>query len=237
MYMNKFISTLFTVLISLSVSAQSFFVNKTSNEIILNKTYITIGYNTQYKIPNYVGEKLTHNMVIGSEKREPGFYPENLLPVKYQTRSNQYKNSGYDRGHLAPAADFKWNKQTMYDSFSMANVAPQWPTVNRGKWQKLEEQVRSYTNYVDTLYVITGTVVTNPNHKISNDIVVPSYFYKAVIGKKGNRYKVSCAWLFNNDMSLVSKQMTINELERFIGRNLFYKKNNESVEGKILLPY
>ena len=59
---------------------------------------------------------------------------------------------------------------------------------------------------------------------------------QAIIGKKRNRYKVSCAWLFNNDMSLVSKQMTINELEQFIGRNLFYKKNNENVEGKILLP-
>ena len=53
---------------------------------------------------------------------------------------------------------------------------------------------------------------------------------------KRNRYKVSCAWLFNNDISLVSKRMAINELEKFIGRNLFYKKNNENVEGKILLP-
>ena len=59
---------------------------------------------------------------------------------------------------------------------------------------------------------------------------------QVIIGKKRNRYKVSCAQLFNNDISLVNKRMTINELEKFIGRNLFYKKNNENVEGKILLP-
>lgn len=211
-------------------------MGKSKNEVVIEKTYITIGYNTEYNIPNYVGEKLVYSMTVGTEKREPGFYPETALPVEKQIRSKQYKGSGYDRGHLAPAADFKWNKNAMYESFSMANVAPQWPTVNRRNWQYLESQIRKYSKSVDTLYVITGTVVTNPKHCISDSIVVPTYFYKAAIGKKGNRYKVSCAWLYNNDMSFISKQMTINELEKFIGRNLFYKKNNENVEGKILLP-
>ena len=225
-----------SLILCISVYSQSFYISKAKNEVVIEKTYITIGYNTEYNIPNYVGEKLVYSMTVGTEKREPGFYPETALPVEQQMRSKQYTGTGYGRGHLAPAADFKWDKKAMYDSFSMANVSPQWPSVNRGNWQQLEDQIRKYSKSVDTLYVITGTVVTNPNHCISDSIVVPTYFYKAAIGKKGNRYKVSCAWLFNNDMSLVSKRMTINELEKFIGRNLFYKKNNENVEGKILLP-
>lgn len=220
----------------LCLYSQSFFVNKQKNEIVIQKDYITIGYNTVYKIPNYVGEKLVYSMTVGSEKREPGFYPETLLPVQYQTKSKQYTNTGYDRGHLAPAADFKWNKNAMYDSFSMANVAPQWPDVNRNSWMRLEKLVRGYSEYVDTLYIITGTVVEEPYQCIPGDIVIPKYFYKAILGKFKNRYVISCAWLYNNDSSKKSRRMTINALEEIIGRNLFYKKNNETVEGKILVP-
>lgn len=233
--MKKLLSILSLFIICISLYGQSFYVGKTSNEVVIEKQYITIGYNTQYLIPNYVGEKLVYSMTVGTEKREPGFYPETVLATKYQTRSKQYTNTGYDRGHLAPAADFKWNKNAMYDSFSMANVAPQWPTVNRGNWQQLEDKVRKLSKQVDTLYVITGTIVQTKK-TISNGIYVPTYFYKAILGKKGRYYKISCVWIYNNDMSLVTKQITINELEKIIKRNLFIKMNNETAEGKIMLP-
>lgn len=223
------------MIVCISLYGQSFYVGKIPNEIVIEKQYITIGYNTQYLIPNYVGEKLVYSMTVGTEKRESGFYPETLLPTKFQTKSIEYAKTGYDRGHLAPAADFRWNRQAMYDSFSMANVAPQWPTVNRGNWQQLEDKVRKLSKQVDTLYVITGTIV-DTKKVISNRIAVPTYFYKAILGKKGRYYKISCAWLYNNDISLVSKQMAINELEKIIKRNLFIKMNNEPAESKILLP-
>ena len=232
--MQKLFSILYLFVICITLYGQSFYVGKTNNEVVIEKQYITIGYNTQYLIPNYVGERLVYSMTVGTGKREPGFYPEPLLETKYKTRSRQYTNTGYDRGHLAPAADFKWNKHAMYESFSMANVAPQWPTLNRGKWQQLEDRVRKLSKQVDTLYVITGTIVQTKK-TISTGIYVPTYFYKAVLGKKGRYYKISCAWIYNNDISLVSKQITINELEKIIKRNLFIKMNNETAESKIML--
>lgn len=233
--MIRFLTLICCMIVCVSLYGQSFFASKIKNEIIINKTYITISYNKDYLIPNYVGEKLVYSMTVGSEKRQPGFYPETILPIIYQTKSKQYTKTGYDRGHLAPAADFKWNKLAMYDSFSMANVAPQWPSVNRGNWQQLEDRVRKMSKDVDTLYVITGTIVNKPLKYISGNIVVPTYFYKAILGEKGRYYKKSCAWIYSNSMSLYSKQMTINELEKIIGYNLFVVNNNETIEGKIML--
>lgn len=234
---HLFLVILLSILCYNNIAAQTFYASRIKDEITINKTYIVIGYNKTHLIPNYVGEKLVYDMTVGEERREPGFYPETDLPEQYQTRSKLYTNSGYDRGHLAPAADFKRDRKAMYDSFTMANVAPQWPSVNRGKWQQLEDSVRLYSKYVDTLYVITGTIIQEPIKKLQNtNITIPMYFYKAILGKSGRYYKVSCAWIVNNSMSKVSKRITINELEKIVGRNLFYKKNNETVEDKILLP-
>lgn len=233
--MKKINLIILLILFPIISFSQSFFVDKGENEIIINKTYITIGYSINYLIPNYVGEKLTHDMIVGPNKREPGFYPDLELPKEYQTKSGQYTKSGYDRGHLAPAADFKFSKEGMYDSFSMANVAPQWPTLNRQKWQYLEDRLRKLTLKVDTLYIITGTIVNNPKKTIKGNIVIPSYFYKAIWGKKNKKTVISCAWIYNNDGSLNSREMSINDLEKIINRNLFYGMNCENCESKIIL--
>lgn len=218
---------------SLTVYGQSFFVDKLSNERIIKKTYITIGYNLDYFIPNYVGEILTKSMLVGQNSRETVFHNEDNIYVS----SGDYTNSGFDRGHLSPAADFKFSKIGMYESFSMANIAPQYPKLNRGNWKRLEKYVRSLTKYVDTLYVISGTIVKSKETKIKNKIIVPTHFYKAVIGTKNNKFKISCAWIFSNNINnILEEQLSINKLEKIISRNLFYKINNEKIEGRIILP-
>lgn len=218
---------------SLTVYGQSFFVDKLHNERIIEKTYITIGYNLDYFIPNYVGEILTKSMLVGQNSRETVFHDEDNIYIS----SEYYSNSGFDRGHLAPAADFKFSKIGIHESFSMANIAPQYPKLNRGNWKQLEKYIRSLTKYVDTLYVISGTIVKSKETKIKNKIIVPTHFYKAVIGIKNNKFKISCAWIFSNTINNIQEeQLSINKLEKIISRNLFYEINNEKIEGRIMLP-
>ena len=85
-----------------------------------------------------------------------------------QTSTGDYTKSGYDRGHMAPAADMKWNKQAMEESFYMSNICPQNPNLNRGDWNDLEEKSRQMAKkYLEPcilpadLYMILITPQTN----------------------------------------------------------------------------
>jgi endonuclease G len=69
---------------------------------------------------------------------------------------SDYTNSGFDRGHLAPAGDMKWSETAMDESFLMSNISPQKPAFNRGIWKKLEEKIRSWAIENDSIIVVTG---------------------------------------------------------------------------------
>jgi endonuclease G len=72
---------------------------------------------------------------------------------------SDYKGSGYDRGHLAPAADFKWSATAMSESFYMSNMSPQVPGFNRGIWKNIESTVRNWAVENDEIYIVTGPVL------------------------------------------------------------------------------
>ena len=122
----KHILSIFFILCSLYCHAQ---VSKIDNELVMYKEFITIGYDTCKHIPNWVYEKHTPKSLIGNAKRISSFYKEESIPNCIS--ESAYRNSGYDKGHMAPAADFKFSYKAMCESFSIANVAPQRPRLNR----------------------------------------------------------------------------------------------------------
>ncbi len=96
--------------------------------------------------------------------------------------SSDYKHSGYDRGHLAPAADMVWNEQAMNESFLYSNMSPQLPAFNRGIWKRLESKVRSYAKTYGTIYIATGPLCNGSDSTIgANNVCVPTAFYKAIL--------------------------------------------------------
>ena len=94
-----------------------------------------------------------------------------------------YKKSGYDRGHMAPAADFRWSAEAMDDTFYLSNMCPQTHAFNAGIWSDLESAIRSMAYEDGSIYVVTGPVLTDgPYDTIGeNKVAVPSYFYKVVL--------------------------------------------------------
>jgi len=93
-----------------------------------------------------------------------------------------YKGSGYDRGHLAPAGDMGWSAETMQESFYYSNISPQAAAFNRGIWKNLEEQVRTWANEYKSVFVVTGPIL-KPNLPVIgyNEVSVPKYYFKVIL--------------------------------------------------------
>ena len=97
--------------------------------------------------------------------------------------TGDYTKSGYDRGHMAPAADMKWNKQAMEESFYMSNICPQNPNLNRGDWNDLEEKSRQWAKKYGAVYIACGPIydTKRPKRIGNNKVAVPHAFYKVIL--------------------------------------------------------
>ena len=221
--MKQFLTILIFLLCSLCCNAQ---ISKIDNELVVYKEFITIGYDTCKNIPNWVYEKHTPKSLIGDAKRISSFHKEES--IKNCISESIYKNSGYDKGHMAPAANFKFNDKAMYESFSIANVAPQSPNLNRIYWAKLEQKVREIITYADTTYIIT------------NKVYVPYKYFKAIYAVKGRKCVCSISFIMINEnekQDYIKCKHSINYLEKLLKRDLFVKISKESYESRIIFPY
>lgn len=143
-------------------------------------TYYSIDYNEEHEQPNWVCYLLTEDSVEGKAKRRDDFREDPEIQSESATLKD-YKRSGYDRGHLCPAADMKLNKQAMSETFYMSNMSPQLPGFNRGEWKRLEAKVRDWAVQEDSLMVVTGPVFKNNIEQIGEeDVTVPGYYYKVI---------------------------------------------------------
>lgn len=140
-------------------------------------------YNRQTKTPVYVSEVLSRASIEDArdEIRTNRFYEEARLPSSWRATLEDYKGSGYDRGHQAPAADMP-NATAMAQSFSLANMVPQDPDNNRGIWAKIEADVRHYVRRTGhTVHVTTGPAyLSGHGRTIGHGVAVPSHLFKIV---------------------------------------------------------
>jgi endonuclease G len=142
-------------------------------------TTYTLSFNPSYNIANWVAYELTSEETVAAAARKNRFVADPLLFCCPQANAD-YKGTGYDKGHLASAADMAWSEATMAESFYLSNMAPQEPGFNRGIWKRLEEQVRQWAVDEKAIIVVTGTVLTPGLPTIGNNrITIPSLFYKA----------------------------------------------------------
>jgi len=145
-----------------------------------------------------------------------------------------YRNSGYDRGHLAPAGDMKWDTTAMSESFLLSNMSPQLPGFNRNIWKKLEEKVRNWAIANDSIYVITGPVLHPGENTIGkNKVSVPDYYFKVIVDISSPTYK-GIAFLMQNKASknnIFQYAISIDSLEHFLHYNFFPDQDPYSIES------
>lgn len=167
----------------------------------------------------FVVEKLNRARLIDAqdEKRTDDFYEEARLPSSHRARLADYKESGYDRGHLVPAADMP-TPEAMAQSFSLANMVPQASENNRGIWAKnVEKPTRQYVMRAKgDVFVFTGPVFPDRPETIgSGRVWVPSHLYKLVYDAAENR--AWAFWVENRDEARMSRPISYEELVRRVG--------------------
>jgi len=203
-------------------------------EIYLHHLGYAFVYDETHEQSKWIAYCLTKKEALGSFERSDHFVVDPLVKTGTATNAD-YAKSGYDRGHLAPAADMRWSEQAMEESFFYSNMSPQVPSFNRGIWKKLEEQVREWAIGMDSILIVTGPILEpNLNTIGENKVSVPKYYYKAILDYKGPKSK-TIAFVLPNEGStlpLMHFSMTINELEKLTNMDLFYQLD-DALEGKI----
>lgn len=207
--------------------------SKDELEIIYHK-YYTLGYSEPNEQAAWVQYMLTQEMVNGSTKRENHFREDPTVSTGSSIPSD-YKNSGFDRGHLAPNADFLANHEMMDESFYMSNISPQYHKFNAGIWLKLEDTVRNMVRKNDSLIVVTGPIfdnIKNSKHTIGkkNIVTVPVAFYKVIFDPKNN---VMIGFVILHTNEQIKRPVedfitTVDEIELLTNLDFFKNVNNES---------
>ena len=158
-----------------------------ADDTIIRHRGYTLSYNSKYKQANWVAYLLTKDETVKRFQRGEFFAPDPLLPGT--DFSIDYQKSGYDRGHLAPAADMGYSMETMVQSFFYSNMSPQLPRFNRGIWKKLEMQVRNWAIKYDSLYIVTGPIFSDTMKVIGpHRVAVPKSYYKVLIQKRNGEW-------------------------------------------------
>ncbi len=195
-------------------------------------------FNTKHRIPNCVIYELTATQVAqcdapGAEKRKN--YQFNADPMCSDSPQwSDYKHSGYDRGHMAPANDMKWSKTSMEESFYMTNICPQLHALNDGCWRKLELAIHRWAKRDKRLIIAAGPVLKNVMQTIGPDrnISVPAAFYKVVYAPNQGR---AIGFIFNNEKisgGYASHAVSVDYVERVTGID-FFCALDDALENKI----
>lgn len=173
-------------------------------------------YSGVSRTPLWSAEYLTRKRLQQAKEidREDSFHEESQLPQSMRAQLSDYSGSGYDRGHLAPNGDMA-NRSQQYDSFSLANIAPQSPRNNRYIWRNIESATRYLTQQYGEVYTVTGVAFTDKKAKqLAGRVLVPSHFFKAVYIPASNQAGVYYA---PNDESERIEIISIDELTAKIG--------------------
>jgi len=191
-----------------------------------------LAYNEEHEQASWVAYVLTRMEVnSGSISRTDNFRADRLIPQGSASLAD-YRGSGFDRGHLAPAGDMKWDHLAMSESFLMSNMSPQNPSFNRGIWKKLEEKVRAWALEKDSLYVITGPALNTVKSSIGdNSVGVPGYYFKVLVDLSPPDQNF-VAFLLPNERSsedLLDYMITVDSLENFTGVDFFAAAPDQNI--------
>ena len=214
-------------------------LNNHQPEQVIEHLGYTVSYNPKWLVPNWVAYELTNSETYGEQERSSHFKPDPLVKGDPVVTSD-YSKSGYDRGHMAPAADMKWSEQAMRESFYMTNICPQIHSLNAGDWKDLEELARDWAQQYGSIYIACGPIMEADYQTIgkTHSIAVPSAFYKVFLRKIRNGW-TSIGFIMPNkagNRPLMTYMFTVDEVEEQTGLDFFYNLP-DSIESQVENTY
>ena len=208
---------------------------KGTPEQILKRTGYVASYNKTTLLPNWVAWHLTAERTEGSAKRSGVDFAEDTEVPEPRATDWDYYNSGYDRGHMCPAADNKWSKKAMEESFIFTNMCPHNGNLNRGDWNEMEMACRKWAKKYGDLYIVCGPILYKGKHKTigKNKVVVPEAFFKVVLRTGDDPQAIG--FIYKNTSGNRPKDSyvnTVDEVERITGID-FFPSLPDDVEKKV----
>lgn len=193
---------------------------------IRNFNHYSICYRETYEQAEWSAYSLTSDQLENRVNRTDDFRPDPQITTGSATLDD-YKKSGYDRGHLTPAADREFTKEAVSETFYMSNMSPQFPAFNREIWQYLEHQVREWAKKFGTVYVVSGPVLEKSAEEYAsigkNKVTVPQYYYKVILARNGESV-IGIGFIISNTKhkdAFWDYAVSIDEVEQRTGIDFF----------------
>lgn len=176
-------------------------------------------YSNATETPLASAEYLTReHMEEPHPARSDDFHPDEHIPEQYRSELSDYRHSGFDRGHMAPAEDM-WNEVCEHESFSLANMIPQNPDDNRHLWEGIEASTRYLADREGSLYVVTGPIFYGHDlRRLDGHVLVPTYIFKAIYDPAKH---AAAAYLAQNASGTRYAVISIRKLDSLCGLSVF----------------
>lgn len=205
-------------------------------EQILRRKGFTVSYNQQTKNPNWVAWHLTKEHTRGSFQRHQEVFTEDESVRAPRATDNDYYNSRYDRGHMCPAGDNKWDKEAMSQSFLFTNICPQNHGLNKYEWNDLEIQCREWAREYGAIDIVCGPIYNGKGQQKTigrNKVWVPDAFFKVILCRKGKPKAIG--FIYRNEGVKQLRQEavhSVDEIEALTGID-FYPALDDQIESRI----
>ena len=204
-------------------------------EQILHRKGYTTSYNSQTKTPNWVAWHLTKSHTYGSNQRSDEVFTEDADVKSPRATDNDYYNSRYDRGHMCPAGDNKWDKQAMQQSFLFTNICPQNHGLNKYEWNDLEILCRDWAREYGAVDIVCGPVYKSGEQKTigKNKVWVPDAFFKVVLCRQGKAKAIG--FVYRNEgkkQPMADAVCTVDDVERLTGLD-FFPELDDPTENRV----
>jgi endonuclease G, mitochondrial len=187
------------------------------------------------RTPLYAAEHLTRDRLAQAKglKRKSVFHPDPFLSLSERAELRHYARSGYDRGHVAPSGDMP-SPESQLECFTLANMIPQEPSVNRGIWERVESATRKLAKDRGELFIVTGPIYSGNNiQRIGGAVMVPTQIFKAVYDPKRNE---AGAFIVDNVEGTQVQMISIADLEKVSGISVFPSISNQIKNNGMRLP-
>lgn len=158
--------------------------NEYDISVLCNDRYTSYHSNLD-RIPYLVTEKINHTNLNNKESRTNDFRPDDRLRKSQRAELSDYYKSGYDRGHLAPSANYD-SETLISETFLLSNIVPQNPKLNRTIWKNIENYARVKANLNKEAFIITGVLFNHCliEERLNSRISVPDKLFKVIISDR-----------------------------------------------------
>ncbi len=210
-----------------------FLPTSTTGQVIHHKGY-SLSYSEPHEQAEWVAYELKKSHLSNTNFKRPYFEIDKAVKTGAANWRN-YKKSGYDRGHLCPAGDRRYNQLAHDETFLTSNISPQEHKFNSGIWNTLEQKVRYWASKYDGVFVITGGVLSGKMETIGvEEVSVPNQFYKVLIDNNSGETKI-IAFLIphkNSNKPLYEFVVPVDTIEKLTGID-FFPQLDDNIEDRL----